>query len=327
MDIKFEKAAGKHVQGAVELAGAALRAEKLALPILPGDNGYPHKLRERVAHLFIEGAGAAAVSRGEIVGYLAGYKVDEMFGECKGIYSPLYGHGVSEGYNKQQLYQKLYQAAAEQWVKAGYLSHGLTLYAHDQISIDTLFRLGFGLRCVDAVRGVKENPVPQVDMDIRKIELNDISSIAELHSKHNLYYRNSPIFMPNQVEDPIKDLTEWIEQKNRHLWAAYMDGSSVGYMRIEPTGETFISQHPQVMNITGAYVTEKFRDDNVASSLLAAVEEWLEQHEYRLLGVDYESLNILASNFWGKYFNPYTYSVVRRIDERILNFDQLNKER
>ena len=32
---------------------------------------------------------------------------------------------------------------------------------------------------------------------------------------------------------------------------------------------------------------------------------------------DCETLNPTALNFWGKYFDPYTYSFARRIDERI----------
>jgi hypothetical protein len=35
------------------------------------------------------------------------------------------------------------------------------------------------------------------------------------------------------------------------------------------------------------------------------------------LGVDYETLNPTALNFWSKYFKPYTFSFARRIDERI----------
>jgi hypothetical protein len=35
----------------------------------------------------------------------------------------------------------------------------------------------------------------------------------------------------------------------------------------------------------------------------------------RLLGVDFESFNPTASDFWLKYFTEYTHSVVRRIDD------------
>ena len=38
------------------------------------------------------------------------------------------------------------------------------------------------------------------------------------------------------------------------------------------------------------------------------------------LGVDYETLNPTALRFWDKYFQNYTYSYVRRIDERLADY-------
>lgn len=38
-----------------------------------------------------------------------------------------------------------------------------------------------------------------------------------------------------------------------------------------------------------------------------------------MLGLDFESINPTAYVFWTKYFTPYTHSVVRRIDEKIIN--------
>ena len=41
----------------------------------------------------------------------------------------------------------------------------------------------------------------------------------------------------------------------------------------------------------------------------------LKKEGFCRLGVDYESFNSTANRFWPKYFEPYTKSVVRRIDE------------
>lgn len=40
------------------------------------------------------------------------------------------------------------------------------------------------------------------------------------------------------------------------------------------------------------------------------------------IGVDCETLNPTALRFWSKYFEKYTYSYARRIDERILGYDK-----
>lgn len=39
---------------------------------------------------------------------------------------------------------------------------------------------------------------------------------------------------------------------------------------------------------------------------------------YLLLGVDCESFNPTARGFWLKYFTPYTYGLVRRIDDNAI---------
>jgi hypothetical protein len=44
----------------------------------------------------------------------------------------------------------------------------------------------------------------------------------------------------------------------------------------------------------------------------------LKTKRYTRLGVDFESINPTAYGFWLKYFDAYTYSVVRRVDEKIL---------
>lgn len=91
----------------------------------------------------------------------------------------------------------------------------------------------------------------------------------------------------------------------------------VGYMRIQPNGERFISEHPDVMNITGAYILNNERRSGIGVALLATIQRWLIQDGYPLCAVDFESINTMGSNFWTKYFSPYTYTMVRRIDERI----------
>lgn len=39
------------------------------------------------------------------------------------------------------------------------------------------------------------------------------------------------------------------------------------------------------------------------------------------MGVDYETINPTALRFWTKYFAPYTYSFIRRMDERIYQYE------
>ena len=92
-------------------------------------------------------------------------------------------------------------------------------------------------------------------------------------------------------------------------------------MSINTEGETFISEIKTIYNICGAYVDTEYRGSNVAGQLLEYVCNISEQDRKEYLGVDCETLNPNALRFWGKYFENYTYSYARRIDERIVGYD------
>lgn len=205
------------------------------------------------------------------------------------------------------------------WVKEGYTQHAITLYAQDKETIDTWFWLGFGLRCIDAIREVAAINIDKSSIHIKKVGEDDISLLADLQNKLHNYFRSSPTFMTSQEEDPIKYLKEWISKDNHHIWMACSDEKPIGFMKIEASGERFITEHLDVMNITGAYVDENARELNVGTALLGVIQEWLLEYNYKVCGVDYESINTTGSNFWNKYFTPYNYSVVRRIDERVID--------
>ncbi|MGN1181187.1 MAG: GNAT family N-acetyltransferase, partial [Suilimivivens sp.] len=64
-------------------------------------------------------------------------------------------------------------------------------------------------------------------------------------------------------------------------------------------------------------VLEEYRSKGVAKQLLDAMARRCMKEGKSYLGVDYETINPTALRFWTKYFEPYTYSFIRRIDERI----------
>ena len=60
------------------------------------------------------------------------------------------------------------------------------------------------------------------------------------------------------------------------------------------------------------------RGRGVYKNLLNYVINTLKTEGFTRLGVDFESINPSGSGFWLKFFHAYTNSVVRRIDERIM---------
>jgi GNAT superfamily N-acetyltransferase len=311
--IKLEK---KYINQVIELALKNYEEEKEILSYLPEKEDFRKNIEKYINRIFEIGEGFLALKGEFLIGYLIGFEIPELFGKCKGVYSPLFANGIVKE-NRKKILQHLYSKCSELWVEKNYTSHAITIYAQDVISFETYSWLGFGMRCVDSIKEIKPTDEKTL-IEIKKAEIKDAHLLEEISIEFANYMKSSPLFMlhdPN--DDHTKEHQEFLENQNNHLWIAYNDNKAIGYIKIQPEGETFISLHEKVMNITGAFVLPEYRNSNVASSLLNIVEKWSLDNNYKLLGVDFESFNILGSSFWNKYFTPYTYSLVRRIDERI----------
>lgn len=314
MEIKVKEVKKEYKEAALNLVLDSYRNLKKEISFLPKKADCQQKFKDKIYHLFENGLGIIALQEGKLIGFLIGYEVDELFGKDKGIYVPLYGHAVVN--NNNRVYQKIYTRAAELWVNKDCFIHALTIFTSDRDVINTFYWLGFGLRCIDAIREVDLiEKSSHKNLKIIKAKLEEIALMDGLYKKDNLYYGNSPLFMSINQNSNIEKLQEWIKKDNHHLWMALIEDKVVGYIRIEPTGETVISIHSKIMNITGAFVDEKYRNKEIGRTLLNEVLIYLKKNDYQLCGVDFESFNILGSNFWSKYFIPYTYSVVRHIDK------------
>ncbi len=306
----------EHLQGALKLVLEGYREEKEAVPFLPEEKELLESIQSPLKAMLAQEKGLVAMQEDRVMGFIIGYSAERLFGNCRGIYVPLFGQGAKKE-RRQAIYRDLYARAAEQWVEEEKFTHAITFFAHDREAIDTWFWLGFGLRCVDAIRKTELIETSCRKIDVKKAEFEDLPLITSLYEDHCSYYCHSPIFMQKSCENPLQELEEWLAEENHHLWFALEGGKPLGYMQLEPTGETFVSTHPQVMNITGAFVEEKARCRGTGRVLLAATQQWLQEKDYLLCGVDFESLNIAGSKFWNRFFVPYTFSLVRRIDERL----------
>ena len=286
--------------------------EVRSVPSLPDINEVKSILTTFVDNLFEYGIGIGVKVDGELKGFIMGFKADELFGKDKGIYIPVYGHGFKEGF--EDLLVPLYIEYANMCVKEKYFSHVVTSYAHNDKAIESWFNLGFGKRCVDSIS--KVTTFHQNQYEIKKLEGKEVFTLRELHDGLINHLSESPTFIPfrNCVEE---DLLEWSTSLDYHIWALYIDDKPKGFMIIRPTGESFISRHQSIMNIVGAYVLPSERKTGLGVALLKEVHNWMNDNNFPLLAVDYESLNPLANRFWTKHFTPYCYTLTRRIDERV----------
>ena len=318
MSIKFEKFTEKHIDEAVKLALAELENERKHCPDLPHEDFSKH-LTEILQWLIGQSFGKAAIDAGKLVGYLifAG-PWDGFFGDVKGVFSPLGGSAFSYDYeNRGRLASMLFASAAEEFVKQGIFSCALSRYAHDEEITKSFVLNGFGIRCSDAVSKISSLKLQNKSENVvfKELPADKFASVEHLQRGLHKHLTDAPVFFPSENFDDWFE--NWIKRETMRIFAAEADGRIIGFISIDDNAENFITEHDKMKNICGAYFDENYRGKGIAQNLLLFVAETLKAEGITHLGVDCETLNPTALNFWGKYFQPYTYSFARRIDERV----------
>ena len=309
-----------HIDQALLIAREGYERERRIIDILPEQVEFPD------FSVFLDnGLGVAAFDGEQMLGYLCCYgPFEKAFGSTNaiGVWSPLHANGLRHGGHKN-VFARMYQTAAAKWVGQGATSHAITFYAHDEVIQSQLYRYGFGLRCLDTIRAMKEIDTEKPDNDgkYRLTELGHdefhlIFPIGLLLSQH---MADSPIFL-RYGEEKIEDGHEhkfaaWQIDEGYRYFAAWDGGKIIAYLRLHDEGENFIGDAAPMQHIHGAYCFPQYRGQGIFQGLLNCVIKTLRAEGQTLLGVDFESFNPTASGFWLKYFSEYTHSVVRRVDE------------
>jgi GNAT superfamily N-acetyltransferase len=304
------------VEQATRIALANYEEERTSVPVLP-----PVRVLPDLSQFADNKLGVAAFENGQMVGFLCCYNPREHhFGLTKGTFSPIHAHGTVKD-NRPVIYSKLYQAAAELWVQEGVLSHAIALYAHDLGAVQSFFWNGFGLRCVDAIRPVEMLICERKTPDYEFFELPSAETPKLLPLKNRLitHLAQSPMFLPNSQFTEAEMVETARRRDSRFFCTRRKDDTDgiIAYIGLMESGENFACDDPLMVNICGACMLRQYRGSGLYTELLAFLLQTLKAEGYTRLGVDFESFNPTARRFWLKYFTPYTYSVARRIDERI----------
>jgi GNAT superfamily N-acetyltransferase len=301
-----------HIEQAAQIALQNYFKECARVPVLPPVGSVPDLSQ------FIENnLGVTALEGDAIIGFLCAVGPHpNAFGSTDAVmvFSPMGANGAT-GKNRAQIYARMYQAAGLKWVRAGASSHGICLYAHDEEAQRQFYRYGFGLRRVDAIRELDGIAAPPcAGYDFFEPAPEDALQILPLENMLDKGYIESPFFMYRKINDEAAFLENNKRYKSIYIAAKYK-GRIVAFIRAELDGETFIQNTPGYLHCKGLYCLPEHRGKGVSQQLLNILIQKLSVQGYTRLGVDFESLNPSGSGFWQKYFNPYTHSVVRRIDE------------
>lgn len=300
---------------AAQLAEENYEEERKAVPALPKKIKLPS-----LETLAANGLGVAAVEGEELLGFLGAYgPFEPVFctRDVRGVFSPIHAHGARQE-NRTLICQRMYQAAAEKWVKAGASSHAISLYAHDVQAKEAFFTYSFGMRCMDLIRDLSDpEGLDSAQCEYYELPPGRQQELRPLRRALSDHLAQSPSFMCQSEAD----LQAWItgrENDPPRTFAAVREGRIIAYIEVTELGENFAVIGPETRNICGAYCLPECRGGNVAQGLLRHIVRTLASEGYSRLGVDCESFNPTALHFWSKYFVAYTNSVVRRIDENAI---------
>ena len=126
--------------------------------------------------------------------------------------------------NHGSIYAALYREAAKKWVKAGAVSHAICLYEHDNEAKQQLFRYGFGMRCIDAIRPTETLGCAPCDgYEFSELPKEDHAEVYPLHLALNEHYCSAPIFM-NRKPSTREEFTASSERDKARFFAAKKDG-------------------------------------------------------------------------------------------------------
>ena len=307
--VDFTKA---HVEPAMKIAMQNYKEERRFVSALPPIDAVPD-----LAPFAHNDLGVAAFDGEKMLGFLCSAGAWDNAWKISGlrkVFSPLHGNGaVSE--NRAQIYAQMYEAVGEKWAKIGAASHAVCLYAHDKEAAKQFFRYGFGMRCVDAIRSMSDISFSSCNgYTFSEVSSDELLKIYPLYLKHTKGYIKSPFFLFRKPESEEEFLKNAVQQKSI-FFSAEIEGQTVAYIQSELDGETFLKDTDGYHHCTGLYCLPEHRGKGISSQLLELLIRKLKTEGYVRLGVDFESINPSGSGFWFKYFDAYSNSLVRRIDE------------
>ena len=313
--IKIFDFTSKHIKQASQIAAHNYARECEFVPTLPSADSIPDLTSYAENQL-----GVAALDGDEMVGFLccvSPFKNAFRSTDATGVFSPMGANGAV-GKHRSEIYARMYESAGAKWAGAGASSHAVCLYAHDREAQEQFFQYGFGMRCVDAIRGMDEIDAPPCEgYDFAELTAGEYPQLLPLCHMLDAHMASSPTFIlrPSDTEE---SLAKKADQDHAIYFAASENGRMIAFIRAGFDGETFVCGTPGYMHVNGAFCMPDHRGKGIHRKLLSLLIQKLRAQGYERLGVDFESINPAAHRFWPKHFDAYTASVVRRIDEHAI---------
>ena len=306
---------------------ADLRAR---VPAMPAKWGRPATVLPLLAELEQSDPMAGAFRGEQLVGYLGGKLHPARSGGEKAVYCAEWAHAVAATESDRGwIYSKLYEELGAAWVARGCHRQALTMLASDPAGLEAWVWLGFGMLVVDMVRST-DGPgedlaggptgTSDANLTIRTATPADLKALFPVAAAHEVYYRQSPMFLPNTAMTDPTELESTLADPQTVTWLAvdHRDGV-IGFMRGELGAQNAcqVVRDVDTLACTGAFVLPAARRRGAGRMLMAAMVDWARDNGLARLALDFESANIYGRAFWQRHLTPVCYSVLRVVDSRI----------
>lgn len=285
---------------------------------------YKKEIFQYLKNSFGNHNGIMAFEKNKLVGYLAfGETWGGQLNTLKEISSPLWGYGISEGYNRGKMASLLFQHASEILCKNSVGNFNITVYASDYEVIKSYVLNNFGILCTDAIRMI-DMPIcqePEGEYTYKELTKKEIDIkvdyLLELWRELVQHLRMSPTYYPGE-EFTDRVFLDHIHNDGTRLFVVEENEKIIGMIDVSKDSNSFITKEEDTMNVGDLYIKQNYRGYHIAAGLLLHVNNILKKEGVKRLWVEHGTTNPTAQRFWGKYFDSFTYTLTRKIDERII---------
>jgi GNAT superfamily N-acetyltransferase len=308
-----------HLEAATTLVVSRYVNLRQQVPLLPQRYQESANILPLLRNIIGAGSpGVAAIRDGRLVGFLKAWLMPGFRGK-RSVYSPEWGNGADLG-DSRYIYEEMYQRIAADWIADGYVAHYISVFPNDQNAVKAWHWLGFGMLGVDALRGLRPVEGARIQVDIQAAGLGNLEEVMALQDGLRQYMKgSSAFFIPEKLS---RDYFEsWIQDPDRVIWMAYVDGEPVAFLRMGPANDDVarIIVDEKTTSIYGAFTVEKMRGKDIGTALLDHALGVARGAGYERCAVDFETMNLLGVRFWlGRGFQPVCLSLLRYVDERLL---------
>lgn len=247
--------------------------------------------------------------------FMSGFKLDRLFYERKGYYTPEWAHYIDETHIRGTylLLETLY----EELRATGHNQHSISLMNHQDGTILRLYDLGYASRCMDGHRLTSQAHDLKQPLDpaitVRLGTLADIPHISQLlDSFHN--YMVGPKVLTGFHYPPANDTVPgWFEDDNTSIMVLCDENIPVGFIRlvIGESGGCDASYDQQTLGIFETFIAPSHQGKGYGALLIEAADIEASNYGMKRLATDWETTNFEGHGFWSKHFTPTIRSMVR----------------